>query len=272
MMGKFASVTATASALLVLTILLGAQGFAQTAPAGQTPAAPAPAEQPPSTPGQTAQQPASAQEPSEEGPTTAHRKARPHDYKNWVFNVGGGANVDSGATKTWVRGGGLVGAAGVARNGNKYLGLRADLIFADLPLRDSTVQLAQATGSRNYAYAVTLEPIINVPVSEVWGGYVFLGPAFYHRAGNLSGSTTVPGSGCNAFWNWWGACQNYNFGLALNSSFANSSLNEFGFDAGGGVTRKMPSGVEVYLEWRLMHGSHNGITTDFRPITIGLRW
>jgi hypothetical protein len=272
MMGKFASVTATASALLVLTILLGAQGFAQTAPAGQTPTAPAPAEQPPSTPSQTAQQPASAQEPSEEGPTTAHRKARPHDYKSWVFNVGAGANVDSGATKTWVRGGGLVGAAGVARNGNKYLGLRADLIFADLPLRDSTVQLAQATGSRNYAYAVTVEPIINVPVSEVWGGYVFLGPAFYHRAGNLSGSTTVPGSGCNAFWNWWGACQDYNFGLAVSGSFVNSSLNEFGFDAGGGVTRKMPSGVEVYLEYRLMHGSHNGITTDFRPITIGLRW
>jgi hypothetical protein len=278
MMGKFASVTATASTLtlLVLTILLGAQGFAQTAPDGQTPAAPAtaqaPAAQPPSAPNQAAPQPASGQEPAEEGPTTAHRKARPHDYKNWEFNVGGGANLDSGATKTWVRGGGLVGAAGVARNGNKYLGLRADFIFADLPLRDSTEQLALATGARSYAYAVTLEPIINVPVTEVWGGYVFLGPAFYHRAGNLSGSTTVPGSPCNAFWDWWGACQHYNFGIALNGSFANSSLNEFGYDAGGGVTRKMPSGVEIYVEWRLMHGSHNGITSDFRPITLGFRW
>jgi hypothetical protein len=272
MMGKFASVTATALMLLVLTILLGAPGFAQTAPAGETPGAQAPAAQPPSTPDQAAQPPASGQEPAEESSTTAHRKARPHDYKNWEFNVGGGANLDSGATKTWVRGGGLVGSAGVARNGNKYLGLRADFIFADLPLRDSTEQLALATGARNYAYALTLEPIINVPVTEVWGGYVFLGPAFYHRSGSLSGSTTVPGSPCNAFWNWWGACQNYNFGIALNGSFTNSSLNEFGYDAGGGVTRKMPSGAEIYLEWRLMHGSHNGITTDFRPITIGLRW
>jgi hypothetical protein len=274
MMGKFASLTATASALrlLILTILLGAQGFAQTAPAEQAPAAPTPAAQPPSAPDQAAPQPATGQEASVQESTTAHRKARPHDYKNWEFNVGGGANLDSGATKTWVRGGGLVGSAGVARNGNKYLGLRADVIFADLPLRDSTVQLAQATGSRNYALAVTLEPIINVPVSEVWGGYVFLGPAYYHRAGNLSGSTTVPGSACNTFWNWWGACQNYNFALPISGSFANSSLNEFGFDAGGGLTRKMPSGVEIYAEWRLMHGSHNGITTDFRPITIGFRW
>src|SRR6202050_5895393 len=183
MMGKFASVTATA--LLVLTILLGAQGLAQTAPAGQTPATPAPAEQPPSTPGQTAQQPASTPEPSEEGPTTAHRKARPHDYKNWEFNVGGGANVDSGATKTWVRGGGLVGAAGVARNANKYLGLRADFIFANLPLRDSTLQLAQATGDNNNLYAVTLDPIINIPASKLYHGYFLLGGGFYHRTGSL---------------------------------------------------------------------------------------
>jgi hypothetical protein len=283
MMGKFASLTATASALrlVVLTIMLGAQGFAQTAPAEQTPApatpapaeqAPAPTAQTPAAPDQAAQQPASGQEASAEESTTAHRKARPHDYKNWEFNLGGGANLNSGETKTWVRGGGIVGSAGVARNGNKYLGLRADLIFADLPLRDSTEQLAQATGSRNYALALTLEPIINVPISSLWGGYVFLGPAYYHRAGNLSGSTTVPGSACNAFWDWWGACQNYNFGLAVSGSFVNSSLNQFGIDGGGGITRKMPSGVEVYAEWRIMHGSHNGITTDFRPITIGLRW
>jgi hypothetical protein len=38
------------------------------------------------------------------------------------------------------------------------------------------------------------------------------------------------------------------------------------------VARKMPSGVEIYLEYRLMHGTASNITTDFRPITIGFRW
>jgi hypothetical protein len=52
----------------------------------------------------------------------------------------------------------------------------------------------------------------------------------------------------------------------------NSSLNEFGYNVGAGVARKMPSGVEIYGEARIMHGSHNGITTDYRPITIGFRW
>ena len=33
----------------------------------------------------------------------------------------------------------------------------------------------------------------------------------------------------------------------------------------------MPSGVELYVEYRLTHGSRNNITTDTRPITIGVR-
>jgi opacity protein-like surface antigen len=272
MIGKFA--TASALMLLVLTLLWRAQGVAQTTPAEQTPAAPstaaAPTAQQPSTASPTAQQPDTGQEPADEASTS--RRKKPHDYQNWNFNVGGGANVDSGATKTWVRGGGIVGAAGAARNANKYFGLRADFIFADLPLRDSTENLAQATGARSYAYAVTLEPIINIPVTEHYSGYVLLGPAFYHRGGSLSDDTTVPGSGCNPFWSWWGACQNSNAFIPLSGSFVHSSLNEFGYDAGAGVARKMPSGVEIYAEYRLMHGSHSGITTDFRPITIGFRW
>jgi Outer membrane protein beta-barrel domain len=284
MMVKFARVTATASllTLLVLITLLGAPGFAQTAPAeqnGQTPAtapaAPAPAAQQPVTPnpaasGPAAPQPDASQEPADE--ISAARRKKVHDYKNWVFDVGGGANLVSGTTRDWVRGGGLVGTVGVARNANKYLGLRADFIFADLPLRDSTVDLAQATGSTDYAFAITLDPIINVPITKEWGGYVLFGASFDHRAGNLSGSATVPGSGCNGFWIWWGACQNSIVSIPLSGNFVNSSLNQFGYNLGGGVTRKMPSGVEVFLEWRLMHGTHNSITTDFRPITIGFRW
>ncbi len=261
MIGKFAS----ALMLLVLTILWGAQGFGQTTPPEQTPkpAAPEPAAQQPA-----AQQPDSSQEPADEEST--RRKAKPRDYKNWTFNVGAGANLDSGATKTWVRGGGVVGTAGVARNGNKYLGLRADFFYANLPLRNSTQQLAQATGATSYALDFTLDPIINLPVTKLWGGYVLFGPGFYHRSGSLKGSTAVPGSACNGFWTWWGACSNVS--IPLSGGFVNSSVNQWGYNFGAGVTRKMPSGVEIYAEYRFTHASHNGITTDVRPITIGLRW
>jgi opacity protein-like surface antigen len=259
MTGKFA----TASALLVLAILLGAQAFAQTTPAEQTPSATPPAAQQPA-----AQQPDTSQEPADE--ESMRRKAKPRDYKNWNFNVGAGANLNSGATRTWVRQGGFVATAGVARNANKYLGLRADFFYTDLPLRDSTQQLAQATGAKNYALDFTLDPVINFSVTKLFGAYVLFGPGFYHRAGTLNGDTTVPGSACNAFWIWWGACKNGS--ISLSGSFVNSSINSFGYNFGGGVTRKMPSGVELYAEYRFTHGSHSGITTDVRPVTVGVRW
>jgi hypothetical protein len=275
MMGKFASVTATASVLglLVLIILLGPQGFAQTAPAGQAPATPpavAPAAQQPATPPATAKQPDSGQEPADE--ESPSRRKRIHDYKNWVYNVGAGANLNSGPTRTWVRQGGFVAAAGVARNANKYLGLRADFTFANFPLRDSTQELAEATGATTHVYTLMLDPVINLPVTKEWGGYVVFGASFTHRTGSLTDSSTIPGSPCNGFWNWWGACQTSNFSIPLGNSFADSSLNQFGYDVGLGVTRKMPSGVELYGEFRLVHGTHNNITTDYRPITIGFRW
>jgi len=270
MMGKFASVTAIALTLLLLIVVLGAQALAQTAPAGQAPApaaTPAPATQPPSAPS-SAQETASGQEPADEEST--RRKVKPKDYKNWTFNAGAGANLDSGTTKTWVRGGGFDVTVGAARNANKYLGLRADFIYANLPLRDLTQELAQATGATNYALDFTLDPVINVPVTKTYGGYLLFGPGFYHRHGTLDDSTAVPGSGCNGFWTWWGACAN--FSIPLSGDFVHSNVNEFGYNFGGGVTRKMPSGVELYVEYRLTHGSRNGITTDVRPITLGFRW
>jgi opacity protein-like surface antigen len=289
MIGKFA--TASALMLLVLTTVLGAQAFGQTTPPEHQPAAPAPAAQepaaqnpapPPSTapapaaPAPTAPvttTPATAQQPAngqEEEESTSLRRVKPKDYKNWTYNVGAGANLNSGTTKNYVRGGGFEGTAGVARNANKYLGLRADFFYADLPLRDSTQQLASSTGATSYVLAGSIDPIINLQVTKTFSVYALLGPAFYHRAGSLQGNTTVPGSPCNAFWTWWGVCSNVS--VPLNGSFVNSSQNQFGYNVGAGVGRKMPSGAEIYLEFRLMHGSGNNTTTDFRPISLGFRW
>jgi opacity protein-like surface antigen len=270
MIGKFA----TASALMVLVVisLLGAHGIAQTTPAEQPSESPAAAEPAPAAQTPVAQAPAQpatgGQEPADEESTS--RRKRVHDYKTWNYNVGVGANLDSGTTKQFVRGGGIAGTAGVARNANKYFGLRADFIFADLPLRDSALQLAQASGDTSYMLGVTLDPIINFSVTSKYGAYVLFGPGFYHRSGSLSSDTTVPGSPCNSFFIWWGTC--FNSSLPLSGKFVDSSQNQFGYNFGGGVTRKMPSGVELYAEYRFTHGSHNGITTDVRPITIGVRW
>ncbi|MGA8274086.1 MAG: outer membrane beta-barrel protein [Candidatus Sulfotelmatobacter sp.] len=272
MIGKFA--TASALSLLILTMLLGGQGFAQTTPSGEPPASPTPAAQQPAPP-QSSTQPAAPQTSSDQEPATvessSRRRTKPKDYKNWTYNVGVGANVDSGTTKTFVRGGGPTATAGLARNANKYLGLRADFIFADLPLRQSSLALAQAGSASSYLFALTLDPVINIPVTKEYGGYILFGPGYYHRMGTLSSDSAIPGSACNAFFVWWGVCPN-TASIPLSGTFTDSSQNQFGYNVGAGITHKMPSGVEIYAEYRLTHGSGNNTTTDVRPITIGVRW
>jgi opacity protein-like surface antigen len=262
MIRKFACVPTVLVLFLVTTILAGTASLhAQQAPAQQSPAQ-TPAQ--PENPQSSSSQEASVDE------ATPVRKTKPKDFKNWNYNIGGGASLTNGTTTRFVRGGGGIAAFGVARNANKYLGLRLDFQFDNLPLRSSALQAAQAPGATDHVYSLTLGPIINIPVTKDWGGYIIGGPAFYHRSGKLDSSTAVPGSACNAFFQWWGHC--FNGSLPVNGNFLHSSQNEFGDNFGGGVTRKIRPNVDFYAEFRYLHGKHNGITTDLRPITIGVRW
>lgn len=236
----------------------------------QTPAPPP--QNPPASSPPAAQQPESQQPSSQENPeeTSTSRKMKGKVYKKWVFNAGGGASLTNGTTNTFVRGGGGVAAAGAARNFNRYFGFRLDIQFDNLPLRNTALQLAQATGASSHVYTANLDPIVNIPVTKDWGGYLLAGPGYYHRSGKLYTSTALAGSGCNAFFVWWGRC--YNGSLPANGDFLSASQNQFGYNFGGGITRKIRGNIEIYVEFRQLHGSHNGITTDLRPITLGVRW
>src|SRR6267378_1401019 len=97
--------------LAVFAVLVTGTLFAQQAPDSQQPSTSS-----------------SSQEPTEID-TSRQRRTRPHDYQNWVFNVGGGLNLPNGTTRTFVKGGGGLAAAGAARNFNKYFGLRLDFMW-----------------------------------------------------------------------------------------------------------------------------------------------
>src|SRR5215470_6133811 len=85
--------------VVLMTVLAGiASLYAQQT---QEPSAPQPQQQQPDN-----QQSSSQEAPPEE--TTKQRKA--HAYKKWTFNVGGGASLTNGTTRTFVRGGGGIGA------------------------------------------------------------------------------------------------------------------------------------------------------------------
>jgi hypothetical protein len=268
---KFATVSGfrVVLTLIFATMLAGAT----TVHAQQTaPQSPAPAQQPQaqrSGDQPSANQQSSSQEASpEEIPT---RKPKAPEYKNWVFNVGGGASLTNGNTKNYVRGGGGIAAAGFARNYSKYLGLRFDFQFDNLPLRTSALDLAQARSGTSQVYSFLFDPIINVPVTKAWSGYIVAGFGYYHRTGKLGSSTAIPGSACNGFFLWWGNC--FNNSLPLNKNFISTSLNHYGENFGGGIARKVSPNIEIYGEFRYLHGKGaGGVTTDLSPITVGVRW
>ena len=248
----------------LMMILMGAVTVQsqQTTPSTSTPEPTQTQTQP------NAQSSSSSQEASPED--IDHPRKPVHDYKNWVYSVGAGASLASGTTNKFVRSGGGIAAGSVARNYSKYLGLQLDFQFDNLPLRTSALQAAQAPGANSHVYSLSFDPIINVPVTKNWGGYVVIGPSFFHRSGKLDSSTAIPGSGCNPFFLWWGPC--YNSSLPITGDFLKASQNEFGENFGGGITRKIRPNMEFYAEFRFFHGAHNGITTDLRPITVGVRW
>jgi hypothetical protein len=265
MIRKFAAVpgNTVARAALMLIILAGTATLgAQTA---QQPDSSQPA-QSQSQPAQ--QQPDNPQAGSQETEVPV-RKPKPKAYKNWTFNVGGGGSLTNGTTTQFARGGGIA-AAGVARNYSQYFGFRLDVQWDNLPLRSSALEAAQAPGGNSHAYTAMLDPIINIPVNKQWSGYIVIGPTFLHRSGKLDSSTAVRGTACDSFFQWWGSC--YNGSIPLNSDFLHESQNEFGVNFGGGIARRLNARFEVYAEARYVHGSRKGLTTDFRPITIGLRW
>jgi hypothetical protein len=241
----------------------------QQPPASQPPVNQPPVNQQPSAQQQPSNQQTSNQEasPEEIGPV---RKPKPKEYKNWAFNVGGGGSLTNGATGNFVRGGGGIAAAGVARNTSKYFGLRFDFQFDNLPLRTSALEQAQAKSATSHVYSFNLDPIINIPVTPLWSGYIVVGGSFFHRSGKLDSSTAIPGSACNAFFLWWGNC--FDSSLPLNRNFISTSQNEWGENFGGGIARKIRGNIEIYGEFRYLHGTHSGVTTDLRPITVGVRW
>ena len=227
---------------------------------------------------QDAQQPPAASQPAapqssapQENPEveTPARKVKPKLFKTWTFNVSAGGNLPNGTTAKFVRGGGPVIDAGVARNFSRYFGFRLDADWIDLPLRASAAQLAESRGGTSQVYGLNFDPIFYIPVNHEWSGYALIGPGFYHRTGKLDSSNSLPGSVCNAFWDWWGTCLNGSLPLG---SFLKESQNEAGYNFGGGIARKVTEKIDIYGEYRAVHGSHNGNTTDARTLTVGVRW
>ena len=103
MIRKFATACVLPSLVLVAMLTAAAAVHAQ-----QTPAPP------PEQPTQSEQTQSQTSSSQEAAPEQIDRpvKKKVKGYEKWTFNVGGGASLTNGTTKTFVRGGGGVAAVG----------------------------------------------------------------------------------------------------------------------------------------------------------------
>jgi len=187
-----------------------------------------------------------------------------------MFNVGGGTGATLGdignlTDKSYQGGGG----AGI--NLTRRFGVDAEYMYYNLSFSDNVVR-DQVLGASGRLQSGTVNGIFKVLNQGKWGLYGIAGVGWYRRTVESSGQVLVPGEVCQPSWVLWGVtCTNGV--ITEQQTLTSRTLNAAGYNAGGGITYKVPfHNAKFYMELRYHHANHNDVHTTILPITFGLRW
>lgn len=195
---------------------------------------------------------------------------RAQDFPRWNFTIGGGVGFPQGTSANFANNGGQF-VVGGGPNIRRYLGLDAEFMWHDLPIKRNVIEALQVPNAEARVYAVTLNAIVPIPTHGKMGFYVIGGGGWYHRSGELTEPTFVHGEICAPFYLWWGGCVD---GIVPGSkTLASSSSDTFGGNIGGGITYSIRGGpLKIFSEIRYHHAPNNQVNTDLLPITLGVKW
>lgn len=194
-------------------------------------------------------------------------------FNRFNFDVGGGLGIGRGDVGKFV-GGSYFGVAGGGINFSRMFGINGEYMYYDLPLKGSVIQnqflLPGATG---HVHAVTLNGIVNAPLSGRFGAYGIFGAGWYQRSVWNRSEPISEGATCEPVYVWWDIkC----VGTRVSPTQTISSFSKYagGFNAGGGVTYRLKHlhHAKVYLEARYHRAYHSDVQTTFFPVAVGLRW
>lgn len=193
------------------------------------------------------------------------------NFQRFNFDVGGGLGIGRGDVGKFV-GGSYFGQAGGGLNFSRRFGFNAEYMYYDLPLKPSLQQLGirDATGHLN---AVTLNGIVNAPISGPLGAYGIFGLGFYQRSVSARTVPLPEGTVCLEPFIWWGI-QCTNGLVSPDQTLSSFSKDAAGFNFGGGVTYRLHylHRAKIYVEVRYHRAYHSDVQTTFLPIAVGLRW
>lgn len=191
------------------------------------------------------------------------------DVHLWNATIGGGVGFPQSTSANFANNGADF-VVGGGPNLTRYLGLDAEFMWHELPIKRNIVEDIGVPNARARVYAVTLNAIVPIPTHGKIGFYVIGGGGWYHRSGELTAPAIVPGEICDPFYVWWGGCVD---GFVPGQKvLASSNSDSFGPNVGGGITYKFDWGLKLFGEVRYHHASHDKIDTDLLPLTFGVRW
>ncbi|HXW91498.1 MAG TPA: hypothetical protein VEK33_13200 [Terriglobales bacterium] len=190
----------------------------------------------------------------------------------WNATVGGGVGFpQSGAANFANNGATFVGGGGP--NLMRFLGLDAEFMWQDLPIKKNLISALDVpkASARARLYAVTFNAIVPIPTHGKVGFYAIGGGGWYHRSGELTVSTYIPGTVCTPFDLFLINCEN---GLVPSKTrLASTSSDAWGSNIGGGITYRFgASPLKLFAGVRYHHVPTKQLDTNLLPLTIGLSW
>jgi len=186
------------------------------------------------------------------------------------FNVGGGAGASRGDIGNFTDKS-FQGGAGAGINLTRRFGVDAEYMYYNLSFTD-TVLRQQVPDASGHIQSVTLNGIFKAYNQGKWGLYGIAGLGWYRRSVEGRSQVLVPGTVCQPSWALWGVTCTSNV-ITEQQILSSRTLNAAGYNAGGGITYKLPyHNAKFYMEVRYHHANHNDVRTSVLPITFGLRW
>jgi len=162
----------------------------------------------------------------------------------WNFNVGGGFNFVP------------------------KFGVIAEYMYNGLGVARSTLNAASVPDGNAHIHSITLNPIVRMNPKGPLDVYFIGGVGYYHRTVEFTEPSTATVLVFDPFFGFFVPAL-----VPVNRVIGRVVRDGFGGNVGGGVTFALGnSGLKLYTEARYHRADTGSVTTEFVPVTVGVRW
>jgi hypothetical protein len=190
-----------------------------------------------------------------------------HENSGWMdhltFEAGAGFTQPlAGAGKTVNTAYNFTG--GIGYNFVPRFGVLAEYSFNRFGLTDAVINEAGTDDGNTHLWSLTLEPIFRYANRGRFGGYVIGGGGFYRQLTSFTDEAV--GVECDPFYGCYPVGSDY--------TVSHFSSNQGGANIGLGFTYKLSDSgkLSAYSEARYQWIDTPGHSSEFVPVTFGLRW